>query len=192
MVCCAPTINPKEGSSWLTRISVKSGCSLATTLPWAGPCATARSCRISQYTALFAILGTTYGGNGQTTFGLPDLRGRAPVHMGSGPGLTPRRLGENGGAEKITLTTAQMPAHNHMVNANASETGSNNPSGAVPGLAMDGTNENPVNVYSGTGAATMSPQMIAPAGQGQPHDNLQPFLTMNFIIALEGEFPPRS
>ncbi len=148
--------------------------------------------QIQQYTALFAILGTTYGGNGQTTFGLPDLRGRAPIHMGTGSGLTPRRIGENGGTEKVTMTTAQMPAHNHMVNANASETGSNNPSGAVPGLAMDGTSENPVNVYSGAGSATMSPQMIAPAGQGQPHDNMQPFLCMTFIIALEGEVPPRS
>jgi len=146
---------------------------------------------IQQYTALFAILGTTYGGNGTTTFGLPDLRGRAPIHMGAGNGLTPRQIGQNGGAEKVTMTSAQMPAHNHVVNASSQEAGGNNPANMVPAVAVDG-NEAPVSVYSTAGNTTMSPQMISQAGQGQPHDNMQPFLCVNFIIALEGEFPPRS
>ncbi len=147
--------------------------------------------QIAQYTALFAILGTTYGGNGQTTFGLPDLRGRIPMHMGTGPSLTPRRIGENGGAEKVTMTSAQMPAHNHIVNASGQEGGATSPEGGVPAVANDGSGTQYPS-YSPSGTTTMSQQMLSSAGQGQSHENMQPFLCVNFIIALEGEFPPRS
>lgn len=147
---------------------------------------------IQQYTALFAILGTTYGGNGQTTFGLPDLRGRIPMHMGTGPGLTPRPIGQSSGAEKITLTANQMPAHNHLVNADGQQGTVDNPEGVVPAAGVDPATTNPVFLYGTAMNKTMSPQMISQAGGNQPHDNVQPFLCVNFIIALEGEFPPRN
>ena len=147
--------------------------------------------QISQYTALFAILGTTYGGNGQTTFGLPDLRGRIPMHMGTGPNLTPRRIGDSGGAEKVTMTSAQMPAHTHAVNASGQDGGGSSPEASLPAVVNDGSGTQYM-AYGNTPSTTMNQQMISAAGQGQPHDNVQPFLCLNFIIALEGEFPPWS
>lgn len=143
---------------------------------------------ISQNAALFSILGTTYGGNGQVTFGLPDLRGRVPMHAGSGPGLTPRNLGETAGTESVTLLSTQMPAHTHTVGCHTSaDTGE--PQGAIPATEVSGA----AAVYSGQPAdGTMNPAMIAPAGGNQPHANVQPFQCVNFIIALEGIFPSRN
>ena len=143
---------------------------------------------ISTNTALFSILGTTYGGNGTTTFGLPDLRSRVPVHAGQGAGLSNYVLGEQTGVENVTLLQGQMPSHNHMVAANAAASATS-PAGAV--LANDA--RNPSNIYAASGdGTTMNPQMIALSGGSQPHANLQPVLCVNFIIALNGIFPSRN
>ena len=134
--------------------------------------------QINQNQALFSILGTTYGGNGQTTFGLPNLQGRVPVYVGQG--IT---LGQSGGEQAHTLLLSEMPAHSHLPNAN---------SGAA--------NKGPAagNFWSGTGSYaaqpnnTMNPAGITPTGGSQPHDNMTPYLTLNFVIALQGIFPSRN
>jgi microcystin-dependent protein len=140
---------------------------------------------IAQNTALFSLLGTTYGGNGQTTFALPNLQGRVPMHQGNGGGLTPRVMGEQSGTETVTLISTQMPQHNHTVNAATNAT-SKNPSANLPGLTAAGSS------YSPTASVQMSPTMINPSGGSQPHENMQPFLVVNFCIALEGIFPSRN
>ncbi len=141
---------------------------------------------IAQNTALFSLLGTTYGGNGQTTFALPDLRGRVPLHWGQGPGLSNYVLGEVSGTETVTLTTQQMPQHNHQVAATSEEAGSKTPIGNLPGFSAS-------PIYSNAAATgTMNPAMIGVAGGSQPHPNLQPFLAVTFVIALEGIFPSRN
>ncbi len=146
---------------------------------------------ISQNTALFALLGTTYGGNGTTTFLLPNLQGRVGVHIGQGSGLSPVSLGEAGGAESIALNVAQMPSHTHLVNADGSQgSGSiGNPAGHLPAaVGSEG-----LTIYSvKMPTTTMNPAMIANAGSGQPHSNVQPFLALNFCIALQGIFPARN
>jgi len=145
---------------------------------------------IAQNTALFSLLGTTYGGNGQTTFALPDLQGRLPVHTGQGPGLTSRVLGEKAGTETVTLITSQMPAHDHTVSQRAGSTAdSPSPLGRYPAPPASGT------PYSGTTGAQMASgtaTTLATAGGGQPHNNLMPSLCVNFIIALQGVFPSRN
>lgn len=170
---------------------------LGTIMMWAGawvPSGWAlcdgRVMQIAQNQALFAVIGTTYGGNGTTTFNLPDLRGRFPIGPGSGPGLTPRSPGQGGGAETVTLTAAQMPAHNHLVNADGTQGSVDNPEGLLPAAGVDTAN-NPVMLYGTTANKTMSPQMIGQAGQGQAHANVPPFMCVSFIIALQGLFPPR-
>ncbi len=139
---------------------------------------------IAQNTALFSLLGTTYGGNGQTTFALPDLRGRVPVGFGQGPGLSNVQLGQQAGTEVVTLTSAQLAPHPHGVAAsNAAATGSR-PGGNF--LSAGGAF---TNASDGT---TMNPGMIQNAGGGQPHENRQPYLGVNVCIALEGIFPSRN
>ena len=142
---------------------------------------------IAQNTALFSLLGTTYGGNGQTTFALPDLRGRVPIHMGQGPGLTPYTIGEVAGTETVTLLSSQMPAHSHVVSASTLNGTSDVPTGAFPAKNAAG-----VPSYVAAANANMAGSMIGPTGGNQPHDNRQPFLTMNYIIALQGIVPSRS
>jgi len=147
---------------------------------------------ISSYTALFSILGTTYGGDGRRTFALPDLRGRVPVHAGTGNGLPTVRLGQVGGAPTNTLTEAQLPAHTHPGVINAV---SPLPRGASAG-------PDPSNVYNAQGGvyatgpanAKMAADSVSigQAGQGQAVNNMQPFQAINYIIALEGIFPPRN
>lgn len=179
--------------------------------------------QISQNTALFSLLGTTYGGDGRTTFALPDLRGRAPISSGSGPGLSDRRLGSRSGQEAHTLTTLEMPSHNHF----AQEPAAGIPLGTKPITAtatvhVDTTSSttNPTNTFlsqdSGTqiygnrpdavmnpGAVTVEGNVdlgninvpaptILPTGGSQSHNNMQPYLTINYIIALVGSFPSRS
>lgn len=141
---------------------------------------------LSQNTALFSLLGTTYGGNGKSNFALPDLQGRAPMHPGQGPGLSLHDLGETGGSETVTLLESEIPSHTHNFTASQS----------------DGTDQTPVNQRLATGigigqyaaAASLtqlSPNMLAPAGGDAPHNNLMPYLTFYFCIALQGVFPPR-
>ena len=144
---------------------------------------------LQQYTTLFALIGTTYGGDGQTTFGVPDLRGQLPLHQGQGPGLTARILGESGGSEQVTLTTAQIPQHTHAYFAtNATATA------ATPGptLAL-GAATNGDNMYatSGTGAvpAALSSVACGNMGGNQPHENCMPTLAVSFCIAWQGVFP---
>jgi microcystin-dependent protein len=135
-------------------------------------------------------LGTTYGGNGQTTFGLPDLRGRAPLHSGSGPGLTPRSLGESGGAENVTLQTTQLPAHTHAMLGDSSGGGLPSPSGNTWGKKAA---RSPTPLYqSGAPAAAMSQGALTTTGGSQPHNNLSPYTTLNFIICLQGIYPSRN
>lgn len=145
---------------------------------------------IAQNSALFAILGTTYGGNGQTTFALPDLRGRAPLNWGQGPGLTPRTLGESSGSETVTLISTQMPAHTHAIGAHSGQGDTFSPEGAVAAAAVD-SSQQPLNIYSTSVNTTMAAQTVSASGGSQPHQNMQPFLCVSFIIALEGIFPSR-
>ena len=142
---------------------------------------------IAQNTALFSLLGTMYGGNGQTTFALPDLRGRVPLHFGQGPGLTPRTEGEVSGSATVTLTTGEMPSHNHGANGNQAPGNSPSPAGRY--WAMSSRRDTP---YASSTNVPMQPQALDITGNGQPHDNMQPYLTLNFIIALQGIYPPRS
>lgn len=143
---------------------------------------------IAQNTALFALLGTTFGGNGQTTFALPDFRGRVPVGFGQGPGLTNRDLGEVAGSETVTLINNQMPVHSHTMNA-VSEAGDvSAPANAF--LANTGALD---KEYKGTGTnVQMNPAVIGASGGSQPHANMQPYLVVNIYIALEGIFPSRN
>lgn len=140
---------------------------------------------VSQNTALFSLIGTTYGGDGRTTTALPNMEGRAPMHPGRGPGLTSRRLGQRGGVEQVTLTEAQMPNHRHTVFAEENDGRVLSPNGAffATGEQMYHT--------SGTNGA-MADGILPDTGGSQAHNNLQPYLTMNFIIALVGLYPSRS
>ena len=143
---------------------------------------------VSQNDALFSLYGTTYGGDGRTTFGLPDLRGRVPIHAGSGPGLTPRSLGSKSGAETVTLTTAQLPSHAHAWPATNSAATERDPGGHVPAAAA-GT----ARAYGTTGTAiTLSPDVVESTGGSSPHTNIQPFLCVHFIVALTGIYPTRN
>lgn len=149
---------------------------------------------ISQNSALFAILGTTYGGNGQTTFALPNLQGSAPMGWGNGPSLTPRTIGEQSGSATVTLIDAQMPSHTHALNGGTLSTP--NPAQNVAGptsQAMFSTS-GPGRAYSDvtTPPVMMAPTAIGVAGGSQPHNNMQPVLALNFVIALNGIFPARN
>jgi microcystin-dependent protein len=144
---------------------------------------------LSQNTALFSLLGTTYGGNGKSNFALPDVQGRAVMHPGQGPGLSLHDLGETGGSEAVTLLESELPTHPHTLRANPNLGDTPVPAPNVS-LARPGT----INVYQTTTNANLSAmaaESLAPAGGDQPHNNMQPYLTLNFCIALQGVFPPR-
>jgi microcystin-dependent protein len=143
---------------------------------------------ISQNTALFSLLGTTYGGNGQSTFALPNVQGNAPMHPGQGPGLSLHDLGETGGTQFVSLLQSEMPAHNHFISASAADGNTGSPAGSKVALGVG------VNMYTATPnpLAAMNLSALAPVGGDQPHNNMQPFLTLNFCIALQGVFPPRT
>jgi len=144
---------------------------------------------ISQNTALFSILGTIYGGNGKSNFALPDLQGRASMGPGQGPGLTLRDLGEEGGTETVTLLATQIPAHSHGIGAQDFPLGGvADPTNATLNRPASG------NLFfsAAPSVVAMSPSAIGPAGGDQPHNNMQPYLTLNFCIAVQGEFPKRS
>jgi len=139
---------------------------------------------INQNQGLFSLLLTRYGGNGQTTFALPDLRGRAPIHAGQGPGLTSRVLAEQGGAEAHVLTVAEMPAHSHAASAHAGNGTSASPAGQLP--ARD---PSAVPHYGSGADTTLGPGAIGAAGGDQPHNNMQPYLVVHYCIATQGIFP---
>ncbi len=145
---------------------------------------------ISQNTALFSILGTTFGGDGRTSFGLPDLRGRSPMHAGNGPGLSQRRLGEKAGVEDVTLVQSEIAPHGHDWQV-ADELG-NQTSPANNALAQSPTGRGGYLLYSPNNTATMAPEVLENTGGGAAHNNVQPVLVVNFIIALVGVFPSRS
>jgi microcystin-dependent protein len=149
---------------------------------------------IAQNTALFSILGTTYGGNGQTTFALPDLRGRVPIGPGQGPGLPNVSLGEVSGTVSQTLTVNQMPAHNHLLGANAGNANDSLPANAYPAAAVIPTDGNKsVSAFNtGTDGTTMNPGVVRPSGGSQPFSIMQPYLGLTYLIALEGIFPSRN
>lgn len=151
---------------------------------------------INQNTALFSLLGTYYGGNGTSNFALPDLRGRAPIGQGQGQGLSPYTLGDVQGAETVTLSPAESPAHTHAFHAFAASATTNAPSGALPAEGHGtGRGAPPVNTYappSVGNVVTLAPGQAGPTGGGQAHNNVQPYLSLNWCIALQGIYPPRS
>ena len=144
---------------------------------------------LSQNTALFSLLGTTYGGNGKSNFALPDLQGRAPMHPGQGPGLSLHDLGETGGSETVTLLESEIPSHAHALRGTIDDGDLKLPA-PDRSLAKSGGG----NAYdpTTTGLQAMSDQTLAPAGGDQPHNNMEPYLTFYFCIALQGVFPPRT
>ncbi|HWA83495.1 MAG TPA: tail fiber protein [Fimbriimonadaceae bacterium] len=139
---------------------------------------------IAQNTALFSLLGTTFGGDGVTTFALPDLRSRVAVGAGQGPGLTNYDLGQDGGVEQVSLASNQLPAHSHHVMASSQAAVAYSPESGVPGKAAR-------TVYGGGSNGTLAPDSLGMAGQGLPHENHQPFLSVLYVIALQGIYPPR-
>ncbi|GAB3385484.1 phage tail protein [Lysobacter fragariae] len=143
---------------------------------------------IQQNTALFSLLGTQYGGNGQTTFQLPNLAARSACNQGQGPGLTPRSIGETFGTSTVTLTTNEIPSHQHPLQLYAQNNPSYRASVPAAGNAVSNPGTTSPFVLSGTPAG-FSPTAIGPAGNGQPHVNTQPYLGVNFSIALQGIFP---
>lgn len=141
---------------------------------------------VSQNDALFSLLGTIYGGDGRTTFGLPDLRGRIPIHAGTGPGLSPRRLGEKGGAEQVTLTVNQLSSHTHPYKASTTIADKTAPAGNAAAQL------NAAELYfPADPTINLAATAITATGGGQSHTNLQPFLCIHFIIALVGIYPSR-
>ena len=143
---------------------------------------------LSQNTALFSLLGTTYGGDGKSTFALPDVQGNAPMHPGQGPGLSLHDLGETGGSETVTLLESEMPSHSHALMSLGAPANRTAPAANTIARASAG------NAYfppAGAPLVNMAGQALPPAGGDQPHNNMQPYLTLNFCIALQGVFPPR-
>lgn len=140
---------------------------------------------IRQNTALFSLLGTNYGGDGKTTFGLPNLQGCTPMHWGQGPGLSNRSIGETGGTPIVTLISSQMPAHSHALMALGDPAESNKPSGKALARGVN------LTAYGTAPNTNMAPAALSVVGGGQAHENMPPYLTLNFIIALQGIFPPR-
>lgn len=143
---------------------------------------------LSQNTALFSLLGTTYGGDGKSTFALPNMQGNVPLHPGQGPGLSLYDLGQTGGSETVSLLESEIPAHSHTEMARNFSANSDLPTSNVVSKPAAGP-----NIYATPGAIVqMSDMALTPAGGDQPHNNMQPYLTLNFCIALQGVFPPRT
>lgn len=148
---------------------------------------------ISDYNALFALIGTTYGGNGSTTFGLPDLRGRLPIGQGQGPGLTNRILGQSGGSETVRLAEAEMPTHKHTVNASAATGTQANPKNGVwASLAAANQYITSAEIISPSVTHAMNSAAVGSSGGGAAHDNMMPAFPLSFIIALQGEYPQQT
>lgn len=143
---------------------------------------------LSQNTALFSLLGTTYGGDGKSNFALPDLQGRAAMHPGQGVGLSLHDLGEEGGSKTVTLLTTEIPQHSHTLMASSQPGEDPTPAGEVLGRSVGAS----LYQTSTQNLVQLSPSAVAPAGSDVPHNNMQPYLTLNFCISLQGVFPPRS
>ncbi len=144
---------------------------------------------LSQNTALFSLLGTTYGGNGKSNFALPDLQGRAPMHPGQGPGLSLHDLGETGGSETVSLLESEIPSHSHALHAHDIDLAELNAPAPLRSLAKSAN----ATIYGApTNLVNLSTSALPPAGGDQPHNNMQPYLTFYFCIALQGVFPPRT
>lgn len=143
---------------------------------------------ISQNTALFSLLGTTYGGDGKSTFALPDLQGSVPMHPSQGPGLSLYDLGQIGGSETVTLLESEVPSHTHFMQGTNAAAARNNPGGNLYAAPTSGN----AYIASNANLTPMSLMTLAPTGADQPHNNLQPYLTFYFCIALQGVFPPRT
>lgn len=141
---------------------------------------------ISQNEALFSLIGTTYGGDGQTTFAVPDLRGRVPIHQGTGPGLSTYSIGQQAGSETVTLVANQMGGHTHQLQSNNSNGTANSPAGAI----VAGSASTPYTTAAGD--TSFGPSMIGAAGGSQPHENMMPFLALTFVIAVQGIFPSQN
>jgi microcystin-dependent protein len=141
---------------------------------------------ISEYETLFNLIGTTYGGDGQSTFALPDFRGRVPIHMGTGPGLSSRQLGESGGVETVTLTTQQLPVHSHPFVASTDFAGQSSPGGNV--VAQLGTGGSFIYIANSP-TLSLAGNSVQATGGSQPHDNMQPYTCISFIISLFGVYP---
>ncbi len=144
---------------------------------------------LSQNTALFSLLGTTYGGDGKSNFALPDLQGRSPMHPGQGPGLSLHDLGETGGSETVTLLESEIPSHSHTLRGDRNVSESPDPAQNTLGRGSS------INAYQNIinqNLVSMAPEALAPAGGDQPHNNMQPYLTFYFCIALQGVYPPRT
>ena len=144
---------------------------------------------LSQNTALFSLLGTTYGGNGKSNFALPDLQGRAPMQPGQGPGLSLHDLGESSGSETVTLLESEIPSHSHSLSAQNVPGDSATPAGNAYARTIGAT---PYLAPAGAPLTAMAPESLAPAGGDAPHNNMMPYLTFYFCIALQGVFPPRT
>jgi microcystin-dependent protein len=144
---------------------------------------------LSQNTALFSLLGTTYGGDGRSNFALPNMQGNAPMHPGQGPGLSLHDLGETGGSETVSLLESEIPSHSHGLAASVRDGGVRSPGG------QNLANGSGINMYAPAANAptvNLLDTVIAPAGGDQPHNNLMPYLTLSFCIALQGVYPPRT
>ena len=145
---------------------------------------------LSQNTALFSLLGTTYGGDGKSNFALPNMQGNAPMHPGQGPGLSLHDLGETGGSETVSLLESEIPSHSHSLNASTQDGGDSHPQ---DNLLAQGVGIGQYIPTASQGTTTfLNPNSMPPAGGDQPHNNMQPYLTLNFCLALQGVYPPRT
>lgn len=142
---------------------------------------------LSQNTALFSLLGTTYGGNGKSNFALPNLQGNVAMHPGQGPGLSLHDLGEIGGSQTVSLLESEIPSHSHALMANVLDIADTNVVSPTASLALSSGG----TLYQSTPNAQLNPEALSPAGGDMPHNNMQPYLVLNFCIALQGVFPPR-
>jgi microcystin-dependent protein len=145
---------------------------------------------LAQNTALFSLLGTTYGGDGKSNFALPDMQGNVPMHPSQGPGLSLHDLGETGGSQTVTLIESEMPVHSHTMMASGSPGNRATPVGNSISRVVGATPYVPANPAPAT--VPLASEAVTPAGGDQPHNNMQPYLTLNFCIALQGVYPPRT